>query len=386
MPGMTAWRKTLQRWLDAGLIDAGTAARIRAFEQERETGSGRRWPAVLAWIFGGLLLCAGVLLFVAAHWDRLAPGSRFALALLMVLVFHLAGALLQNRVRVLAIVLHAVGTVALGGGIFLAAQIFHLQEHWPGGVMLWAAGAWIAWALLRDSIQVALAAVLTPLWLSGEWMVATERMCGGDLILTAGLWLLALVYLDARGPGHDSPARRFLVWTGGLALIPLTFFVINSREFEWNQDGPLLPAGLFATGWLFSLGAPLALAFLLRRRDSWPVAIGAAWVVLLGTIAAGMEGGYDVSYDWHEIMVYALCACGSILMAWWGLMEQRRERINLAVAGFGLTVVFFYFANLMDKLGRSVSLMVLGVLFLVGGYLLERTRRGLIAKLTGRPA
>jgi len=37
---------------------------------------------------------------------------------------------------------------ALGGGIFLSGQIFHLQEHWPGGLLLWAAGAWVGWWLL----------------------------------------------------------------------------------------------------------------------------------------------------------------------------------------------------------------------------------------------
>jgi len=35
----------------------------------------------------------------------------------------------------------------------------------------------------------------------------------------------------------------------------------------------------------------------------------------------------------------------------------------------------------MDKMGRSLSLITLGLLFLVGGYALERTRRRLLARL-----
>jgi hypothetical protein len=51
-----------------------------------------------------------------------------------------------------------------------------------------------------------------------------------------------------------------------------------------------------------------------------------------------------------------------------------------------LTVAFFYFSSIMDKLGRSASLIGLGVLFLLGGWALERTRRRLIARLeAGRP-
>jgi len=62
-------------------------------------------------------------------------------------------------------------------------------------------------------------------------------------------------------------------------------------------------------------------------------------------------------------------------------MEERKERINLGVAGFALTILFFYFSNVMDKLGRSASLIGLGLLFLLGGWLLERTRRQLVARL-----
>jgi uncharacterized membrane protein len=76
-----------------------------------------------------------------------------------------------------------------------------------------------------------------------------------------------------------------------------------------------------------------------------------------------------------------MCALGSIGLIAWGLMEERKERINLGVAGFALTIVFFYFSNVMDKLGRSASLIGLGLLFLLGGWLLERTRRQLVARL-----
>ena len=70
-------------------------------------------------------------------------------------------------------------------------------------------------------------------------------------------------------------------------------------------------------------------------------------------------------------------------MVGWGLLEQRRERINLGVAGFALTVIIFYFSDVMDKLGRSASLIGLGALFLFGGWVLERTRRQLVARVAG---
>jgi uncharacterized membrane protein len=79
-----------------------------------------------------------------------------------------------------------------------------------------------------------------------------------------------------------------------------------------------------------------------------------------------------------------MCALGSVGLIMWGLRETRKERINLGVAGFALTVLVFYFSSVMDKLGRSASLIGLGLLFLLGGWLLEKTRRRLVAGLESR--
>src|SRR6266516_1089717 len=84
----------LRRWVLAGVIDAASAQRIRAFEDSAEERSeqrhGLRWPVVLAVSFGALMIAAGVLLFVAAHWDELSPGQRFVLVLTMVGGFQLS--------------------------------------------------------------------------------------------------------------------------------------------------------------------------------------------------------------------------------------------------------------------------------------------------------
>src|SRR5258708_846153 len=106
-----SWEKNLQRWVDARLIDPPAAERIRQFE--KDSGQGRlRWPAVLAVGFGVLLLCAGILLFVAAHWEEMSPGQRFSLVLAMVAVFHVAASLLGTKVPAIGIALHLAGTAA----------------------------------------------------------------------------------------------------------------------------------------------------------------------------------------------------------------------------------------------------------------------------------
>src|SRR5690348_1212671 len=125
------WESHLTRWTEAGLVDDATDARIRSWELQLAPSRNLRWPVLVALAFGAILLTAGVLLFVSAHWDQLSPGMRMALVLSLTALFHVGGAAAAGRFDSLSIALHAVGTAALGGGIALAGQIFHLNEHWP---------------------------------------------------------------------------------------------------------------------------------------------------------------------------------------------------------------------------------------------------------------
>ena len=79
----------------------------------------------------------------------------------------------------------------------------------------------------------------------------------------------------------------------------------------------------------------------------------------------------------------ALLAVGSAGVVLWGLKDQQRLAINVGVLAFALTVLVFYFASLYDMLGRAFGLIGIGVLFIGGGWLLERARRRLILRMQG---
>lgn len=383
---MTNWEKSLDRWTKAALIDAPTAERIRAYEREHESSQGLRWPVLLALAFGAVMLAAGVLLFVAAHWDNLSPAQRFTLVLLMVAVFHLAGALISGKFHGMAIALHGIGTATLGAGIFLTGQIFNLQEHWPSGVLMWAIGAGLGWLFLRDWVQGTLFALLAPAWLCSEW----EEMIGtfgydhhAYRILSSGILLLAIVYFTGLTNEKKNPLRIALAWVGGIALIPATFALAELSD--WGYYNHPLSARLYALGWTVAILVPLAVAFLLRKKDAWIHCIVAVWVIALSSVSATPQQSV-LLYAWHELGAYFLCALAAAGLVWWGLHEKRKERINIGVTGFALTILVFYFSEVMDKLGRSASLMGAGVLFLLVAWLMEKTRRKLVAKVRGATA
>jgi len=301
----------------------------------------------------------------------MGPAFRFAAVLVLVAGFHLGGAWAGPR---LALALHGVGTLALGAGIFLAGQIFNLQEHWPGGVLLWALGAWAGAILRRDWVQGALAALLTPLWLGGEWVEATRHgwglRSGATQILAVGVLGLALVYLTVRRGDESGPLRRALAWIGGLALLPACLMaLVVDRRGIWVLDD--LSGAQAAFGWGAALGLPLLVALLDRRGRAWISALALLWAAGLSFL----DGGHWTAYAW--------CALGAAALAGWGVLERRRERVDLGVAGFALTLLGFYFSDVMGKLGRSAGLLGLGALFLLGGWQMERLRRRLNARIAG---
>jgi uncharacterized membrane protein len=370
-----AWEKDLQRWVDAHLIDVSLAERIRQFEQE--SGRGRlRWPAVLAVGFGALMLCAGILLFVAAHWDQLSPTQRFLLVLGMVAVFHVVGALLGGKVPAIGVALHVAGTATLGAGIYLAGQIFNLEEHWPGGIMLWALGALLGWVILRQWPQALLAAVLIPAWIGSEWSLATERYSGAWNIAAQGFLLLAIAYLSARSSESNRALRVGLMWIGALSVIPFLSDVMWTGEadaWSWRWHWPNLPAGMALLGYVGAYVPVLALTALIRKKASLPVFLAAVWVFVLGIFS---RMGSPEHSPWIHLWV-ALGACG---LCYWGVQENRRLFINYGTAIFALNVIEFYFSEVLDKLGRSMGLILMGVIFLAGGWVLNRLRSDLIAK------
>jgi hypothetical protein len=178
--------------------------------------------------------------------------------------------------------------------------------------------------------------------------------------LVVGLFLTAVTYFTSGRPA--------LTWIGGFAMIPLSAWLWTEHNFtqpDWTWQ--------FA-GWSWAIAFPLGLALWLRARGILYYVGAAAFAVAIYFI--------NDRYGRDPILNYPLFALFSIALVAWGVREQAASRINIGIAGFALTVLAFYFSSISDKLGRSAGLIALGILFLAGGWFLERTRRKLVSSIT----
>jgi uncharacterized membrane protein len=150
-------------------------------------------------------------------------------------------------------------------------------------------------------------------------------------------------------------------------------FTAGELRYAYYYSRPPLSPTLVMLGWTLALGLPLLLAAVFRRDRAMSNVAGGAWLLAVSQ--------FNYRDNDSELAVYALCGVAAIGLIAWGLREAQKNYINVGVVGFALTVLFFYFSNVMDKLGRSFALITGGILFLVGGYFLEKVRRKLLRQL-----
>ncbi|KAA3637189.1 MAG: DUF2157 domain-containing protein [Armatimonadetes bacterium] len=113
----------LRRWVEAGLIDEDTAARISEHESRKGGERVGRGTEAVAYL-GAVLVLVALAILAAEFWDRIEPWGRFTLGAIVTGVLIGAGWLLGrsaepavNRAQAFAWFL-AVGAVALTAGVF----------------------------------------------------------------------------------------------------------------------------------------------------------------------------------------------------------------------------------------------------------------------------
>lgn len=144
---------------------------IDSYESALESSDRKRTMA-LRTVMGiaALLLGLGVLSLVGYNWERMSATWKLLVIFGAILATYASAfyVRISKKLELLSEVLFLIGSLFYGIGIFLIAQIFHLNAHYPDGVWWWALGV-IPIAMAADSLIIhALLCGLLAVWCGME--------------------------------------------------------------------------------------------------------------------------------------------------------------------------------------------------------------------------
>jgi hypothetical protein len=136
--------------------------------------------------------------------------------------------------------------------------------------------------------------------------------------------------------------------------------------------------------WTAIAAVPLVIAAFHGHKGLIPIAAAIACSIALpwcyGPYTERISGNTISGYR-PNLMAYALVAAFAVFLCWWGVRLVSRALVNFGIVAFAAAVGWFYFSDIMNKLNRSLGLIGLGILFLVGGWALEKMRRRILARM-----
>lgn len=424
------WVQTLPResarWVQGGLISEEQRTAILGLYPADAAGQRDRTVLILT-VLGSVLLGAGVILFFAANWPRIPAEVKLGAILAAVVGAYGAGYWLQF-VRTdfprLGQALIFLGSLFYGAGVWLVAQIYHLDAHYPNGFLMWAVGVLpVAWAVssplllylstillgiwsVTEQGSFASYNVLFPLILLGGVLPLARRLgtALAEAAVPAGLWLWFVMNLPAHAGTNGSyggltVARTMLLFGVATVLVGLVREVrstsADSRPYlsvgavltlagayvltfhvygEQAQVAPSLFSGsaYLVGGVSVMLAAAVAGAVLYVRQT------GAARGVMVGALALPVLGALVANLLPDTVRMVAfnlLLFAGTIGLTVAGIRRRSELLVNLGLLAFIIHVVTRYFDLFFAAMDRSLFFVLGGVLLLGGGWALERNRR-----------
>jgi uncharacterized membrane protein len=433
--------KELPSWREQGWVTQENSEAILCHVEQQAAKTN--FLAFAIAILGVLLLGSGIITYFAANWKEMSKLAKLFILLGSLYGAYLAGGYLISNEHSPKIgqACLLLGVILFGANIMLIAQIYHIDSHYPNGVLLWSLGGLLTAYLLRAQATLVAAIALATLW-TGMESFGFDHIHGWYLLL----WL---AFLPAIHHWHWQAALHIalislLLWTvfswinidnywgkeGYLYLVQLYFVCYLSlfvagmlmhsfprlEEFSRPLQGYSVIGALFC---LYALTFPRLQSGLGRYYDSsfrveaeplWITATFIALSVLFGLSLWHRQRVYTqqrsryllyaqllvgatillillnlfvsgVHGSWIAMAFNLIYFAGMVWLVFAGMALNNRFLINIAFIFFALGLLTRYFDTFWTLLNRSFFFMAGGLILIAGGYFLEQQRRRINAQV-----
>lgn len=383
---------------------------------------------------GAMIFGLGVILFFAYNWADLPKFAKLALIFLALLVAHAVALIIrlrQSQNRNLIEGFHVIGTMMFGAGIWLIAQIYNIDEHYPNAFLIWGLGALVlAWAI-PSIIQGLIASLLLTVWGTSElvdfgnvhmasvglvalgvlplaWVQRSRTLLLvalvtslGLLLLNTGLYinstyifyivgslsmlLIAAAYLAVHSafPGSADVVRSVGVVVYGLCLFAMTFFSDNIyTEFMLPIQSDDITSLAAAIHWGFVLAALLVWCVLFFKgikhdnKVDIPLTKSAQhFLILMSAVVLALQafGAFNAHIQPLTLIYNAILAAHCVLLIIRGTDNLAWRQVTVGCITLAV-LVYVRFNDLFDSLLlRSLVFLLIGaMLFLIGHLYAKR--------------
>ncbi len=409
-------KSDLGRWVQNGWVQPEHTNAI--LKDARSSASTSKVPMIVG-ILGAILLAAGVVLFVSANWQEMSKLTRLGLLMgALWVTFAIAVWINRSSHKYLLEAILLLGAIIFGANIILIAQIYHIDNHYPDGILVWAAGALLVTLLLKSRAALILAFGLIIWWAGAEIIDFGKNPFWPFLpvwAIAAGLtyWLslrlglhLAFLSLIAWIIASLDKLVKLLGLTDNeiaiiLVLLPLVIFVYGLVATYKNRPWTLsFGRALSNYGIITFLAVSSLTQVIPRQLQVAPGAIPLVVIMIIGALIVlaaviNLRNKVFSPLDFGLFLGFALWYCliwfypipGRIwlpaavflgLTIWLLAFAQKREDqllVTVALIAFGGEVLYLYIETLGTLLDTSLFFLLGGVLLVALSFALETFRR-----------
>ena len=361
----------LQRWTQAGWIEAALSEKLFADAQQQDYRHGRSSPILPG--LATLTIILGLLTVIAANWSQYTGVVRLAL------FFLLFGAAIigagEARMRDLNLVSNltaTIGAALAGGGLVVIGQLYHTSATTSAFLSVWTIFATAIALLLRAPLAAALAALLAIFWTTAHY---------GELDLWRGDREHMLFY----GPYWALPVFAVIGFLAresrSLGLIHLIFLGVAFWIMPTLRDVVDQVGIINSTSTLKMAAIWLVIAagfeFVARMTQLWATRTVAGWATWTASIylvaAASFERYQPKIFGEIGLAIFALAAFSALSA--YGAAPGRRWMRGAGVTGF-IAVSLLFFTMVDNLLAAGFTMIVFGLsligLLIITNRMLQR--------------
>ena len=408
-------KQEVHDWVNKNIINTEQAQSICAvYGMDYHANQKNHAYSVLV-ILGYLFIGLAVITLLSANWDDIPRGLRMGGLIALTLAVNLWG-LYQYKAQQInsAIGWFFLGSLFYGASIMLIAQIYHLGEHFPDGVLWWTIGVLPLAVVLRSAVLLLLATglgftwfivetglgfypVLFPilLWFIFNFLRTSKQYYSLFIALIIGvtLWLeYSLAWWLNDGYGFDFDIEHIALSAGIFVFYQgLAKYLGQQKNIYWADYGAILAVWVLRFALVFMLLFSFEEFWEELLYQSWQqpfLSLGLAIVLSLSAVfisyqadknyqsTAIFAGGYllvlamvifvDVPYlvKILQIIDNLILIATGIWLIIRGLRDNISHYFFLGILTIMLTALLRYFNFIGDYVGASILFIVFAVILL----------------------